>query len=196
MKDPATGRTDVSGRVSGPLVGHGGGRWLLAHMCAAALVVIGAAAGGIVEAAPPGELANEAGKPANPKGALNVAAAVTVTVTVTGLRNNKGVVYCKLHDRRTTFPSRKHASIRPTKARPANRQAVCTYINIPKGRYAVVIAHDENGNGKIDTNFIGIPKEGYGFSNNVRPFLSAPSFNSAGFPVTGDVTVTIRVIYR
>lgn len=120
----------------------------------------------------------------------------TVRVIVTGLRNNKGVVYCKLHERRATFPSGKHASIRHAKVRPAGRQAICTFPGVPRGRYAAVIAHDENGNGKIDSNWIGIPKEGYGFSNNVQPLFSAPSFGSAGFPVTADAKVTIRVIYR
>ncbi len=183
------------------------GHWLLAHLCALAVMAAGvltAVASAPVSAAQPGDKASSktsvgtvSKRPAAKEGAaVRPTVRAVVRVIVTGLRNNSGVVYCKLHDRRTTYPTGKHASIRPTKARPAGLRAVCTYRNIPHGRYAVVIAHDENGNGKIDSNWIGIPKEGYGFSNNVVPLFSAPGFDSAGFKVARDVTVTIRVIYR
>ena len=56
--------------------------------------------------------------------------------------------------------------------------------------------HDQNGNGKFDRTLIGLPEEGYMFSNNVRPFLSAPSFASAGFTVPPEGrTISIVVQY-
>ena len=142
------------------------------------------------QAAQPGDQANTGARPGTVPGT------VTVRVVVVRLRNDKGRVYCKLHRRSATYPSGKHPSVRNARARPAGRRAVCSFAGVRPGRYAAVIAHDENGNGRVDTNLIGIPKEGYGFSNNVKPFLSAPSFSSAGFAVTRDTTVTIRVIYR
>ena len=120
----------------------------------------------------------------------------TVRVVVTRLRNGKGKVYCKLHGEAATFPSGRNATTRHAIVPAAGSRAVCVFAGVAPGRYAAVIAHDENGNGRIDANLIGIPKEGFGFSNNVKPFLSAPSFKKAGFAVTGDTTVTIRVIYR
>ena len=196
----------------------GRSHWLLAYTFAAGLMLTGALAGSTAAAAPPADkVANKtapqtappAAPQATPQSASKPASKTApgsaptnapdrpaVRVVVTGLRNNKGVVYCKLHERRASFPSGKHASIRHTKARPAGREATCTFTGVAPGRYAVVIAHDENGNGRIDSNLIGIPKEGYGFSNNVAPLFSAPGFDSAGFKVMRATTVTIRVIYR
>jgi len=56
-----------------------------------------------------------------------------------------------------------------------------TIENIPPGEYAISIFHDENDNGKLDTNFIGIPKEPYGFSNNPVIKLRPPTFMEAKF---------------
>ncbi|MCK7593475.1 DUF2141 domain-containing protein [Pseudomarimonas salicorniae] len=60
-----------------------------------------------------------------------------------------------------------------------------TFVNLPPGRYAVRVAHDENGNGKLDTNFIGIPKEGVGSSNNPQ-VMRAPRFDEAVFELGED----------
>lgn len=53
--------------------------------------------------------------------------------------------------------------------------------DIPNGVYAVALYQDTNGNGKLDTNLLGIPKEPYAFSNNRIPLLSEPSFNECKF---------------
>jgi uncharacterized protein (DUF2141 family) len=53
-------------------------------------------------------------------------------------------------------------------------------FDLPPGRYAVMVMHDENGNGKLDSNVIGIPTEGYGFSNNPR-VMRRPTFDETGF---------------
>ena len=52
-------------------------------------------------------------------------------------------------------------------ASPGN-SAICQFNDIPPGTYAIAVFHDENANGKLDKNFLGIPCEGYGASNNVR----------------------------
>jgi uncharacterized protein (DUF2141 family) len=57
------------------------------------------------------------------------------------------------------------------------------FENIPPGTYAVAIFLDENGNGKIDTNMFGIPKEKYGFSNNKYPLTRAATFKESAFTV-------------
>ncbi len=70
-------------------------------------------------------------------------------------------------------------------------------FHVPAGRYAVVVLHDENSNMKLDKNMFGIPKEGFGFSNNPRVFFSAPSFQSAEVPVACPSTkLEIRLIYK
>ena len=67
--------------------------------------------------------------------------------------------------------------------------------DIPDGDYAIALFVDTNGNNKIDKNFIGIPKEQYGFSNNVMGRMAAPSFEQAKFEVTGPTiqNITLRI---
>lgn len=70
---------------------------------------------------------------------------------------------------------------------------VCIFPNVAAGSYAVSIAHDTNGNKKVDTNFLGIPKEGWGVSNNVMPTMRAPTFEEARFLVKEGAPVDIEV---
>jgi uncharacterized protein (DUF2141 family) len=74
--------------------------------------------------------------------------------------------------------------------------AETTFRDLPYGTYAVAVLHDENGNGKMDKNFMGIPKEGYGASNNPRKRMGPPGFDEAKFSVTQPAqTIEIRLIY-
>ena len=66
---------------------------------------------------------------------------------------------------------------------------------VPPGRYAAQAFHDENRNGKVDRVLFGIPKEGVGFSNDVKIRFSAPKFEDAAFAV-GSVPGTIRFSLR
>jgi uncharacterized protein (DUF2141 family) len=68
------------------------------------------------------------------------------------------------------------------------------FENVLPGTYAVAVFFDVNGNGKMDTNFLGIPKEKYGFSNNVYPLTRAANFKESSFSITGKEEVsTIRL---
>jgi uncharacterized protein (DUF2141 family) len=79
--------------------------------------------------------------------------------------------------------------IRATRAR-------CDFEDIPPGTYALAVIHDENMNGKLDSNRLGMPTEGYGFSNDAKAFLRAPSFSAASFPYDGrSVNLTIGLNY-
>jgi uncharacterized protein (DUF2141 family) len=74
-------------------------------------------------------------------------------------------------------------------------QARCDFEDIPPGTYAMAVVHDENMNGKLDTNWAGVPTEGYGFSNNAKGVLGAPSFEAASFSYDGrnvDLTMSLR----
>ncbi|MDA9675571.1 DUF2141 domain-containing protein [Pseudomonadota bacterium] len=64
---------------------------------------------------------------------------------------------------------------------------------IPDGEYAIAFFIDANGNKKLDKNFLGIPKEQFGFSNNAMGTLSAPSFEQAKFKVTGNTVQNIKL---
>ncbi len=66
-----------------------------------------------------------------------------------------------------------------------NTEARCDFEDILPGTYALAVIHDENMNGKLDTNWLGIPIEGYGFSNDAKGLFGAPSFSAARFPYDG-----------
>lgn len=67
--------------------------------------------------------------------------------------------------------------------------------DLPVGNYAISLYHDENLDNECNLNFFGIPKEGYGFSNNVKPKLSAPSFKDCKFSLFTDKVLDIKLIH-
>jgi uncharacterized protein (DUF2141 family) len=68
-----------------------------------------------------------------------------------------------------------------------------TFGGLPAGRYAIKSFADENGNAPLDTNFVGLPTERYGFSNNARGRMGPPSFDAAAVQVDADSTISVRL---
>ncbi|MEK6479475.1 DUF2141 domain-containing protein [Catalinimonas sp. 4WD22] len=102
----------------------------------------------------------------------------SLTIIVDGLESNEGNVRVAIFENAKSFPNGK-----PFKAQAisADNSASVELIfeNIPYGDYAVAVYHDTNTNDELDTNFMGIPKEAYGFSNDHRPKFSGPDYESA-----------------
>lgn len=113
------------------------------------------------------------------------------------IRNSKGTVACALFESPAGFPAEylRHATnIMVIKIRKS--QARCDFEDLPPGSYALAVVHDENMNGKLDTNVLGVPKEGYGFSNDAKGLVGAPSFSAASFSYDGgDLDLTIGLHY-
>jgi uncharacterized protein (DUF2141 family) len=120
-----------------------------------------------------------------------------VVVRVTGLRSDSGSVRCSLYDDADGFPEGQKHVVGRARAVPSGKAATCTIAAPGRGkRYAVVIHHDENDDGKFQRSSLGMPLEGYGFSNNVRPVLAAPSFEACAFSFkSGEHAIGIAVIY-
>lgn len=70
-----------------------------------------------------------------------------------------------------------------------------TFKDLEAGKYAIVVYHDENHNKICDKNFFGIPTEAYAFSNNMRPKLSAPSFEECAIKLQQDRSIDIKMVY-
>ncbi len=70
-----------------------------------------------------------------------------------------------------------------------------TYVfkDVPAGTYAVAIYHDQDKNGEMDTNWIGIPKEPYAFSNNAMGKMGPPNFDDASFEVRSNTDISIKL---
>jgi uncharacterized protein (DUF2141 family) len=76
------------------------------------------------------------------------------------------------------------------------KDASFEFSDIKPGKYAIAVIHDENCNGKLDTNMFGIPKEGYGFSSGAEVAMSAPSFSDAVFSYDrGHLQMSISLNY-
>lgn len=75
-------------------------------------------------------------------------------------------------------------------------QAQCNFADIPPGTYAIAVIHDENMNGELDTNWMGFPTEGYGFSKTTIGEFGAPAFSAASFRYDGqNLNLTIELKY-
>jgi uncharacterized protein (DUF2141 family) len=120
-----------------------------------------------------------------------------IHVNILNIRNSTGIIACALFESPEGFPNEfMHYATNMMIIRIRESQARCNFENIPPGKYAMAAVHDENMNGKLDTNWMGIPTEGYGFSNNAKALLGAPSFSAASFQYDGrNLDLTIRLNY-
>jgi uncharacterized protein (DUF2141 family) len=130
-------------------------------------------------------------------GPVDAAAATPLRVEVTSLRGDRGAVYCTLYAAPgtgfPTNPSKAKASVR---AGIRDRKSVCEFAEVGPGEYAVSVLHDENGNGKMDTDWMGIPKEGYGATRDARGSMGPPKFRDAAFTYKGGgLTLQVRMVY-
>ena len=114
---------------------------------------------------------------------------VNLTVKISGLKSNAGAVLVGLYNSDGTFLKKAYKGV--TSDIKAN-EATVTFSNIPKGEYAISAYHDKNKNGKLDTNFIGIPKEDYASSNNAKGVMGPPKYEDAKFDIKKDLKIEIK----
>ena len=119
-----------------------------------------------------------------------------IHVTILNIRNSLGTVDCALFNSPSGFPADTlRSAMRLTAMKVPDRAAHCDFDDVPPGKYALVVLHDENMNGHIDYNWLGIPREGYGFSNDAHGTLAAPSFEKAAFVYDGkalELSISLR----
>jgi uncharacterized protein (DUF2141 family) len=122
----------------------------------------------------------------------------SIHVQISGLHSDKGQVLCALFPSASAaaFPKKAGAAIAQSKSDITNRQAVCEFHGIEPGTYAVSVIHDENSNGKLDSNFVGMPKEGVGASNDAKGHFGPPKFDAAAFHFNGGrLGLKITIVY-
>ena len=119
-----------------------------------------------------------------------------VHVEINGLHSNKGQVMCALFSSAAGYPKDYTKAIARAKSEIAGGRAVCEFPAVSPGTYAVATFHDENSNGKLDTKFIGIPREGVGASNNAKGHFGPPKFDAAAFRFSGGkMEIKIEINY-
>lgn len=118
------------------------------------------------------------------------ATAATIDVHVTGTAGGKGNVNVAVCDRERFLKQCAYTGTVPAR----EGETVVTIKNVPAGTWAVLAYQDENGNGELDRNLIGIPSENYGFSRDARGRFGPPSFEDAAIPVRDETTTaTVRL---
>lgn len=117
-------------------------------------------------------------------------------IEVQDLRNFEGNLSIVLFNQEDGFPEDASKALN-WKTIDLNREKPAfIFSDLPAGTYAFSILHDEDENGKMEKNFLGIPKEGFGFSNNYRPRVKNPSFEDAAFRLKpGENNLVIEMVY-
>lgn len=108
-----------------------------------------------------------------------------IHVDIEGLRSDRGEVRCALYNSAKGFPKDPAAAQSQTSTPVSDKHATCDFDHVAPGTYAIAVYHDENSNGKLDTNFLGIPREGVGASNDAKGHMGPPKFHDASFSFTG-----------
>jgi uncharacterized protein (DUF2141 family) len=123
------------------------------------------------------------------------ASAARIIVTIDGLHSAQGNVFVGLYASPAKFLQGNQSDAQK-RVRASTGPITVAFDNLPPGTYAVGAFHDENGNDHLDTNFLGLPIEGYALSNGVRAVMSKPTFQQAAFTVgNGDKPVALHIRY-
>jgi len=118
----------------------------------------------------------------------------TVLLEVSSFKNTRGNLNCRLFIKPSDFPDGE--GILSVRVPIAGPNTSCTFSNVEPGTYAVAVVHDENSDGKLDKNFVGVPSEGYGVSNNKTYALSAPKWDESIFTIAPSESKTLQVKLR
>ncbi|MUL36239.1 DUF2141 domain-containing protein [Gloeocapsopsis dulcis] len=118
-----------------------------------------------------------------------------LTVVVDGITRPRGQVCFRLYDKDKGFPQSAAGVIQSGCTNAQGTSVIAEFHALQPGTYAVTVFHDENNDQKLNTNFLGIPREGFGISNNPPVKIGAPKFNNASFSVEGNTTITVNMRY-
>lgn len=117
------------------------------------------------------------------------AQALDLTVVVTGARSAKGQVMAAVFDKAEGWTTTRLRG----EAVAAGERVTLVFRDLPAGTYAVAVYHDENGNGRLDANVIGLPTEPYGFSRDAAGTLGPPRFADAAMALQADTTIHVKL---
>ncbi len=119
-----------------------------------------------------------------------------ISITISNIRSDKGIICLALYDHKDQFPHDPSRDYEFSKTLINDSSLEVILSDIPPGIYALSLLDDEDENHKMKYNILRMPKEGYGFSNNVKPRLSSPPFEDCTFIVNeGSTHLEIRIQY-
>ena len=120
-----------------------------------------------------------------------------IVVNISGLKSDKGKCLLYLYNNKKGFPTEADKAISTAKGSILNGKSTIVLKDISDGEYAIGVIHDENDNGKMDTNFLGMPKEGVGVSNNAKGHFGSPSYEDSKFQLNKKslkINITIKYL--
>ncbi|WP_273567333.1 DUF2141 domain-containing protein [Maribacter halichondriae] len=106
---------------------------------------------------------------------------VTIEIEITNIESSEGKILVGLYDSDDNWLKKPFKAV---SVKIENGKSKARFDDVPKGVYAVSLYHDENDNGELDTNFLGIPKEDTGASNNAPANFGPPTWEDAKFEIT------------
>jgi uncharacterized protein (DUF2141 family) len=112
-----------------------------------------------------------------------------LTLYIQGCRNDKGYLLVSLFNQSSGYPADAQKAFKKIRVPVKKGITVIEWKEIPEGNYAIAVLHDENEDGKMNTSLIGLPKEGYAFSNNAMGLAGPPSFTKASFEIKSSGTL-------
>jgi uncharacterized protein (DUF2141 family) len=112
----------------------------------------------------------------------------SLEIEITGLKNNTGLVLLQLFDENEKV-------INQAKSEIKENRSVIVFKDLKPGKYASRCFHDENLSGIMETNGLGIPKEGYGFSNNASGMFGPMPFKEWLFDIKEDKKIAVKIRY-
>lgn len=122
----------------------------------------------------------------------NIVNAASINITVTNIKNTKGVVRIGIIKKAEDFPYDAFVG----KKVPISGDSVnAKFTGLAPGEYAISVHHDENRNDKLDKNVLGAPLEGYCFSNNVKALVVPPKFKYVKFILDTSFSQTLKMTY-
>lgn len=115
-----------------------------------------------------------------------------LTVQIKEFRNTNGSLHYLLFNSEKGYPDNEKDGFRKGSVKAEDKKFIIE--NLPAGEYALTVIHDEDDDGKLDT-FLGIPAEGFAFSNNPKVFFGPPSYEKTKFKLDGDDKITLKLKY-
>lgn len=116
-----------------------------------------------------------------------------LTVTIKNVKNKAGTMFIGIFNKKENFP-KDGKQMKMQKVKVTGDVVQYTFANLPKGDYALAVYQDENSDNKCNTNFIGYPTEGFGFSNNFKPKMTAPTFDQTKVIMDKNKSIVINLI--
>lgn len=116
-----------------------------------------------------------------------------LTIKISNIEKVQGEIKIGIFNTETNF-LKEGAAVKNYSIKVEKNSAIVTISNLPKGEYAISMYHDENSDNECNRNFIGIPKEAFGFSNNIKPKMGPPKFKECKFDLLEDKILNIKLI--